>query len=330
MRLGFTRVVRKKIIFGALIAAGGAAVVAVLLLASQGDAPTVAGPKSAASRAQQPGAAGAERFAALPDREAVGRPAGQPFGSPSRPPPSRAAAAAPVAAAPAAPPMPYRIAGQMVQGGAAQVVLAKGDRVLTVREGDTLEDGYRVEAIGPQGVTLLYVPMNIRETLPFASALGIDAPAARPPARSAQPPAQPSMQPGSEARPAQLRWEGPERVQAGSPFNVALKVTSDQPVRGSPLQLSYDAALLEPVEVRAGGFFSGGSFSYRINPGGSILVGAFGPGDVAADAEFLVVTFRPIRAGATAELKLSSVLLQGAAGRAIVHAQPAAFRTASQ
>jgi len=321
--------VRKKLIFGALIAAGGAAAAAVLLMLPRGDEPA-AGPKSAASRAQQPGAAGAERFAALPDREAVGRPAGQPFGSPWRPPPARAGAAAPVAAAPVAPPMPYRIAGQMVQGGAAQVVLAKGDRVLTVREGDMLEDGYRVEAIRPQGVTLLYVPMNIRETLPFASALGLDAPAAQPPAQSAQPPAQPAAQPGSEARPAQLRWEGPERVQAGSTFNVALRVTSDQPVRASPLQLSYDAALLEPVDVRAGGFFSGGSFSYRINPGGSILVGAFGPGDVAADAEFLVVTFRPIRAGATAELKLSSVLLQGAAGRAIVHAQPAAFRTAIQ
>jgi hypothetical protein len=164
--------VRKKLIFGALIVAGGAAIAAVVFL-PQGAAPTAAGPQpGATSRAQQPGTADAERFAALPGRETVGRPAGQPFGSPRPPPPPRAATPAPVAAAPAAPPMPYRIAGQMVQGGAAQVVLAKGDRVLTVREGDTLEDGYRVEAIGPQGVTLLYVPMDIRETLPFASALG--------------------------------------------------------------------------------------------------------------------------------------------------------------
>jgi hypothetical protein len=129
------------------------------------------------------------------------------------------------------------------------------------------------------------------------------------------------------SRPAQLRWEGPERVQAGSNFNVALKLTSDQPVRASPLQLSFDAKLLEAVAVRPGGFFSDGSFTYRVNPGGSIFVGASGTGGVATDAEFLIVTFRPIRSGA-AELKLSSVVLQGAAGRAIAHEPPAAFRTA--
>jgi len=53
---------------------------------------------------------------------------------------------------------------------------------------------------------------------------------------------------------------------------VALKLTSDQPVRASPLQLSFDAKLLEAVAVRPGGFFSDGSFTYRVNPGGSIFV----------------------------------------------------------
>jgi hypothetical protein len=323
--------VRKKVIFGALIVAGSAAAAAVLLQPQP--TPSAAQSPKAASRAQQPGVAAEERFAALPSRESMGRPAGEPFGSHSWVPPRQAMAAAPVAVAPSAPPMPYRVAGQMVQGGAAQVVLAKGDRVLTVREGETLEDGYRVEAIKADSVTLLYTPMNVRETLPFNSALGLEAPAAKV-AVAAAPPAAQSTDLGvtqaSEARPAQLRWEGPERVQAGNTFNVALKVTSDQAVRASPLQVSYDAALLEPVGVRAGGFFAGGSFSYRIVPGGSIMVGALGAGEVPADAEFLVVTFRPIRAGATADVKLSSVLLQGAAGRAIVHAQPAAFRTAIQ
>jgi len=41
----------------------------------------------------------------------------------------------------------------------------------------------------------------------------------------------------------------------------------------------------------------------------------------------MVVTFRPIRSG-DAELRLSSLALQGAAGRAIAHEPPAAFRTA--
>jgi hypothetical protein len=130
---------------------------------------------------------------------------------------------------------------------------------------------------------------------------------------------------GGEGRPAQLRWEGPSRVTAGSEFEVALKITADKLVRGSPLQLSYDAKMLEPVAVRAGEFFAEGSFTYRVNPSGSITVGAFGKGDVPDDAEFVVVTFKPIRAGA-AELKLSSLVLQGAGG-AVVHEPIAAFRT---
>jgi cohesin domain-containing protein len=109
-------------------------------------------------------------------------------------------------------------------------------------------------------------------------------------------------------------------------FDVALKITSDQLVRGSPMQLSYDAKLLEPVAVRAGEFFAEGTFTYRVNPG-SIFVGAFGKGAVPEDAEFVVVTFKPVRAGTTAELKLSSMVLQGVAGGAVVHEPLAAFRT---
>jgi len=321
--------VRKKLILSAGLVLAIAATAAVLVherLAPSAGAPQASAPATSPSRAQP----APSPFAALPSREAMGRPAGEPFGANVRPPPPSRAAVAPAPVAPSAPPMPYRIAGLMVQDGAAQVVLAKGDRVITVREGDTLDDGYKVEAIKPDGVTLIYVPMNHRETLPLVSSLGIDAPPARAVAQSSpQPPAGAGVAQAADARPAQLRFEGPEKVIAGSNFNVALKVTSEQPVRASPLQLNYDAALLEPVGVRAGDFFATGSFSYRINPKGSIHVGALGAGEVAADAEFLVVTFRPIRAGTT-ELKLSSVLLQGSTGRAIVHAQPAAFKTAIQ
>jgi hypothetical protein len=96
------------------------------------------------------------------------------------------------------------------------------------------------------------------------------------------------------------------------------------------MQLSYDAKLLQPVGVKAGDFFAGGSFNYRINPGGSIFVGALSPGAKAADAEFMVLTFKPIRGGATAELGISSMVLHGAAGGTIALDRPAAFRTAIQ
>ncbi|MGH8669179.1 MAG: cohesin domain-containing protein, partial [Burkholderiales bacterium] len=207
-----------------------------------------------------------------------------------------------------------------VHDGVAQVVLAKGDRVLTVRQGDTLDDGYRVEAISQQAVTLTYLPLNMPQQLALTMALEEEKPrvaAAPTPARSKA---------TADSRPAQLRLEGPARIRTGDPFRVALKVTSDQAVRSAPVQLSFDAQLLEAVEVRRGGFFADGIFSFRINPSGSIFIGAAGKGAVPADAEFFVVTFKPVRIGAS-ELKLSSVLLQGAAGRAIAHDQPAALRT---
>jgi len=298
---------RKKRILGLLVVAGAGVVAAGLLLPERTQPDPAQPAKTEARSSSSDG-----RLAALPSRDAIGKPRGELFGfrswAPSRPAARAAQVAAPAAAPP---PMPYRIAGQVVHDGTARVVLARDDRVLTVREGEMLDDNYRVESIRADGVTLVYVPLGVREQLPVTAAMTLDTPQVA----------------AAESRPAQLRWEGPERVQAGSNFNVALKLTSDQPVRASPLQLSYDAKLLEAVAVRPGGFFSDGRFTYRVNPGGSIFVGASGTGGAAADAEFLIVTFRPIRSGA-AELKLSSVVLQGAAGRAIAHEPPAAFRTA--
>ena len=192
-------------------------------------------------------------------------------------------------------------------------MLAREDRVILVGEGEMLEGGYRVESVGPDGVTLLYTELGTRETLAFAPVLPSPGALAAAPAASGQP--------------ARLRWEGPEQVQAGKNFNVALKITSSQLVRGSPVQLSFDAKLLEPVAVRAGDFFADGSFTYRVNPAGSIFVGAFGKSIAAADADFLVVTFKPIGPGGVAELRISSMALQGAAGGAVGHEPVAAFRT---
>jgi hypothetical protein len=321
--------VRKKTILGLAALAGIAAAAAVLLL-EQAAAPDHSVAPAAAIEGG--GSRSAEsRFAALPPREGLSRQHGDPFGVRSAPA-HRAAAAGPAQAAPAAPPvptappMPYRVAGQLVRDGVPQVVLARDDRVMIVREGQVLDGGYRVESITPGGVTLVYTALDARETLPFSSVLPAPKALAGAPAANERKAA--AHEPRSAAaQPATLRWEGPEQVQAGSNFNVALKITSHQVVRGSPVQLSFDAKLLEPVAVRAGDFFADGSFTYRVNPGGSIFVGAFGNGAVAADAEFLVVTFKPIRSGGVAELSISSMVLQGAAGSSVVHEPVAAFRT---
>jgi len=313
---------KKRIRIG--IALTGVAVVAgaVALLYTQGQPAPVTQGSRAAPSAQT---AAEERFAALPSRQAIGKARGEPFGARSWAPPApkrpQVVAAPPK---PTAPPLPYRIAGQVSHDGVMQVVLARDDRVFTVREGETLDNVYRIESITPDAVTFVYLPLDERQQLAVG---GLRLEMATPPAVARANGTPPSPAAAGNTRPAQLRWQGPKQVKAGNDFEVTLKLTSAQPVRALPLQLDYDAKLLEPVAVRPGELFAEGRFTYRVNPNGSIFVGASAGNAAPTDADFVVVTFRPLRSG-DAELRLSAVALQGAAGRAIAHESPATFRTA--
>ena len=326
------------------IFAAGVVVAALAYFAPPGSEDAGAPAKGTSTASKSPAALHeTSRLAALPERAPIGEQRGEIFGSKTwTPPVSAAPAAAPAAAqaAPVAPPNPYKVAGTLVQAGAKRVYLVKGDRVYEAKQGDDLDEGYRVQSIAADHVVLLYVPLGTKEQLPITTTLGVDvalapaspvhAPAVAP--RPAAPaPASASAGPGDPAKPAELRWEGPEKVRAGASFTVALRVTSDEPLRATPMQLRYEPELLEALGVRAGKFFGQGAFSYRVNADGSIFVGATGQGMApGADAELVVVTFRPIKSGATAEVKLSSVALQGAAGRALAHNQVSVFRTAIQ
>jgi hypothetical protein len=301
----------------AVVAAG---VVALLHLRSEPPAPKASGATAPSAQA-----AAEERFATLPSRQTIGKPRGEPFGARSWAPPApvrRQVVEAPPK--PVAPPLPYRIAGQVTYDGGMQVVLAREDRVFTVREGEMLDNVYRIESITPDAVTFVYLPLDERQQLAVG---GLRLEMAAPPTVARVNGTPPSRAAAGDSRPAQLRWEGPKQVKAGSDFDVTLKLTSAQPVRALPLQLDYDAKLLEPVAVRPGELFAEGRFTYRVNPSGSIFVGASAGNAAPTDADFVVVTFRPLRSG-SAELRLSAVALQGAAGRAIAHESPAAFRTA--
>jgi hypothetical protein len=321
---------KRRLIVG--IAVGGlAAAAGALLFANAPKVPgMIAQGTQAASANGRP--AVADKFAQLPAREAIGKRRGEPFEPRSWAPVVRPVAQAPVAPPkPVAPPMPYRVAGQVSHDGMNQVVLARDERVFTVSEGDTLDNVYRVEAIRPDSVTLVYLPLNERQQI-AVNGLRLESPAANVALAGASAP-QPTAAPqarsaaAQDPQPAQLRWEGPRQVHTGTNFDVALKLTSAEPVRTLPLQLTYDAKLLEPIAVRPGQFFAEGRFSYRVNPSGSIFIGATMDDAAPADADFLVVTFKPLGSG-NAELKLAAAALQGAAGRAISHTAPAAFRTA--
>jgi hypothetical protein len=75
--------------------------------------------------------------------------------------------------------MPYRYAGKLVQGGQQSVLLAKGDMLFPVNEGETLDGAYRVESIGETQVTLIYLPLAHEERIPVDSSLPVAASATR-------------------------------------------------------------------------------------------------------------------------------------------------------
>jgi len=105
---------------------------------------------------------------------ALGAPARDPFAAPAaRGPKSRraapaAAAVAPapvVAAPPSAPVLPFTYMGKLLSGGDLAVFLTQGERNLVVHEGDTIDALYRVEHIAEGAITLVYLPLDQRQTL---------------------------------------------------------------------------------------------------------------------------------------------------------------------
>ena len=141
---------------GGLAVAGG-----VALFATAPSAPGLA-PLGTGSASGVGAPAVADNFAQLPAREAIGKRRGEPFEARSWAPvaPTPVARGPVVPPKPVAPPVPYRVAGQVSHDGMNQVVLARDDRIFTVREGDMLENVYRVESIRPDAVTLVYLPQT--------------------------------------------------------------------------------------------------------------------------------------------------------------------------
>lgn len=66
---------------------------------------------------------------------------------------------------PTAPPLPFTYMGKLLSGPEAKVFLALGDRNLVLREGDTVDSIYRVEKIDANAITLVYVPLDQRQTI---------------------------------------------------------------------------------------------------------------------------------------------------------------------
>jgi hypothetical protein len=96
------------------------------------------------------------------------------------------------------------------------------------------------------------------------------------------------------------------------------------------MQLQFDPRVLESVAVRAGRDFGGeatGGVGYRVNPDGSIYVGVSSQAAApAADAEVLVLTFKPISTEGATEVAVASLTLQGVGGTEVEHLALSPFR----
>jgi Cohesin domain len=324
--------VQKSLLWGSL-----AAVAAYVLLDEPARQPGLALAQSPNTESRAPKAPPAERLD-LPDRRGLSGAQGELFAAPPPPAPKsvakKAQPPAPVPAAPVAPPMPYRFAGKIINGSEQELFVAKGDSVIPVKVGDTLDGLYKVESISAERIEIVYLPLGTRDRIAVSSALDAEptqAPLAAAPAPTPAAPNTASASAATNGGPAQLRWEGPDRVAAGESFTVTLRVSTSELLRAAPMQLRFAPDVLQPVNVQPGKFFGQGNFTYRVNSDGSIFVGASSPAAAAGDdAELVVVTFRPIKGGTTAELRMGALNLQGASGRAIAHEQPSAFRTAIQ
>ncbi|MBX9611510.1 MAG: hypothetical protein K2X51_07790 [Burkholderiales bacterium] len=73
---------------------------------------------------------------------------------------------------PVAPPLPFTFVGLMEQGASTpQAFLAKGDVLLVVKAGDSLDNNtYRVETLSAQQIVMTYLPLNTTQTLKILGA----------------------------------------------------------------------------------------------------------------------------------------------------------------
>ena len=89
--------------------------------------------------------------------------------APPPPPPAPARAAPPPP--PVAPPMPFQFVGKLDDSETLRVFLQRGERIHTVSAGDVIDGTYRVERITGTHMTLIYLPLNIAQTLSVGSNL---------------------------------------------------------------------------------------------------------------------------------------------------------------
>ncbi|WP_449432731.1 hypothetical protein [Pseudomonas putida] len=80
-------------------------------------------------------------------------------------------AAAPiVVAAPTAPALPFQFVGRLGDRDDLQVFLQSGEKLYVVRQGDVIDDTYRLDRVSANELDLVYLPLHQSQTLSVGSA----------------------------------------------------------------------------------------------------------------------------------------------------------------
>ncbi|MGE8467032.1 hypothetical protein D3C81_1556610 [compost metagenome] len=75
-----------------------------------------------------------------------------------------------VVAAPTAPELPFQFVGRLGDRDDLQVFLQSGEKLYVVRQGDVIEDTYRLDRVSANELSLVYLPLHQSQTLSVGSA----------------------------------------------------------------------------------------------------------------------------------------------------------------
>ncbi|MBF8745186.1 hypothetical protein E2H86_01715 [Pseudomonas putida] len=78
--------------------------------------------------------------------------------------------APPVAVAPSAPLLPFQFVGRMGDRDDLQIFLQSGEKLYVVRQGDVIDDTYRLDRVSANELDLVYLPLHQSQTLSVGSA----------------------------------------------------------------------------------------------------------------------------------------------------------------
>ena len=162
------------------------------------------------------------------------------------------AVAGAVTANDAAPPtLPFKYLGKWAQNGRTTVFLERDHYPYAARLGQDLDHEYHVDAIEENYLVLTYLPLGTRQVLVFSTEALPFIPAETP----------------ASARPqfVVLTFSAPNHVPVEQDFLVGVGMQASPGLSASAtVELSYDAALVNPVE----GASSGGRMSVRVKTSG--------------------------------------------------------------